>query len=174
MRVIIRALGDMPDSWQGTLFDHDGQPTRDPAKGMPLTKSPGKRPLRDLVYNIYDQPENGIARTSRVRPDHPVLDKNENTPYPPCFADMAWKPKATKIDNVYLHGYDDGTDELLEAMPKISETEAALLYDLLSQVFVYDPLQRISAGGMLSHPWFHIDGTLSHAEGYGDSDSSPQ
>ncbi|KAF4435573.1 hypothetical protein F53441_13479 [Fusarium austroafricanum] len=64
--------------------------------------------------------------------------------------DMACKPTATKIDNVYLHGYDDGTDELLEAMPEISETEAALLYDLLSKVFVYDPLHRISAEEMLA------------------------
>ncbi len=156
MRVIIQALGDIPGSWQDTLFDYDGQPTNDPAKGMPLEKWPDNRPLRDLVYNIYDQPENGVARTGRVRPEHPVWDKNENIPYPPCFSDMAWKPKATKIDNVYLHGYDDGTGELLEAMPKISETEAALLYDLLSKIFVYDAQKRISAEEVLSHPWFHM------------------
>lgn len=73
---------------------------------------------------------------------------------------MAWKPKATKVENVYLHGYDDGTDdgtdELLEAMPKISETEAALLYDPVPQIFVYDAQKRISAEEMLSHHWFHM------------------
>ncbi|KAH6854697.1 kinase-like domain-containing protein [Chaetomium sp. MPI-CAGE-AT-0009] len=155
--LITRTLGAMPDSWQHILFDHQGQPTRDPSKGTPLAKSTDRRPLRDLVYNIYDKPENGVVETCRIRPEHEVWDENDNVPYPPCFADMVWKPKATKIDNVYLHGYDDGTDELLEAMPKIPETEAALLYDLLSKVFVYDPAERITAEEMLSHPWFHID-----------------
>ena len=43
-----------------------------------------------------------------------------------------------KIDNTYLYSYDDETDALLEAMLKISENEAALLYDLLSKIFIYD------------------------------------
>jgi serine/threonine-protein kinase SRPK3 len=61
------------------------------------------------------------------------------------------------MDNVYLHGYDDETDELLKAMPKIPETEAALLYDLLSKIFVYDPAKRITVEEMLGHPLFHMD-----------------
>jgi serine/threonine-protein kinase SRPK3 len=60
-------------------------------------------------------------------------------------------------DNIYLRGYDDETDELLEAMPKILENEAVLLYDLLSKIFVYDAQKRPSAREMLSHPWFHMD-----------------
>jgi serine/threonine protein kinase len=46
--------------------------------------------------------------------------------------------------------------ELLEALPKIAEHEAALLYDLLSKIFVYDPARRPTAREMLSHPWFHL------------------
>jgi serine/threonine protein kinase len=156
-KFIACTLGDIPDSWQPVLFDAQGRPTRDPEEGTPLTLLTDRRSLRDLVYGIYDRPENGVIETGKIRSDHQAWDENDNIPYPPCFADMVWKPKATKIDNVYLHGYDDGTDELLEAMPKILETEAALLYDLLSKVFVYDPAERITVEEMLKHPWFHID-----------------
>lgn len=38
MKAIIQALGDMPSSWEDTLFDHDGQPTKTPVKGKPLEK----------------------------------------------------------------------------------------------------------------------------------------
>lgn len=73
---------------------------------------------------------------------------------------MIWKPTAVRVDNVYLCGFDDETDELLEALPKIEESEAALLYDLLSKIFVYDPTKRLTAIEMLDHPWFHLDGQL--------------
>lgn len=33
----------------------------------------------------------------------------------------------------------------MEALPKMAEDEAALLYDLLSKVFVYDPTSRLTA-----------------------------
>lgn len=98
-----------------------------------------------------------------------MWSEDENKPYSQCFSDTVWKPTATKIDNIYLYGYDNETDALLEAMPMISENEAALLYDLLSKVFVYDPEKRVSAREMLSHPWFHMDGLLTkeHSEGGG-------
>jgi serine/threonine-protein kinase SRPK3 len=171
MRVVIQVLGDMPGSWEDTLFDYDGQPTKDPTKGKPLEKWEGERPIKDLVCKIWDQPENGVVNTGRVRPEHQVWREDENKLYSSCFSDMVWKPTATKIDNTYLYGYDDETDALLEAMPKISEDEAALLYDLLSKVFVYDPQKRISAEEMLSHPWFHIDGPLSHTQGHSEQAS---
>lgn len=156
MRVIIQALGDTPSSWGVTLFDYNGQPTKDTANGEPLEKWNTERPIKDLVFKIWDQPECNIALTGRVRPERLVLRKEENKPYPSCFIDMFWKPTATKIDNVYLHGYDDETDELLEALPKITKHEANLLYDLLSKIFVYDPLERITAVEILNHPWFRI------------------
>ncbi len=162
--IIIKTFGSLPDEWQHVLFDYYGQLTQDPEKGKPLPVWKDKRSLRDLVYNIFDKPESGVVETGQVRPDHEPFEKADIVPYPPSFADMVWKPKAVKIDNVYFHGYDDGTEELIEAMPKISETEAALLYDLLSKVFVYDTAERITLEEMLRHPWFHMDqgDTLPH------------
>jgi serine/threonine protein kinase len=46
-------------------------------------------------------------------------------------------------------------------MPKISENKAALLYNLLSKIFIFNPQKRLSARKMLSHPWFYINGLLS-------------
>jgi serine/threonine-protein kinase SRPK3 len=63
-----------------------------------------------------------------------------------------------RINNTYLHSYNDETDALLEAMPKILENKAALLYNLLSKILIYNPQKRVSAREMLSHPWFYIDG----------------
>jgi hypothetical protein len=53
----------MPDSWANALFDYDGQPTSDPTKGEPLQKWNGERPIEDLVFKIWDQPEHGVIKT---------------------------------------------------------------------------------------------------------------
>jgi serine/threonine protein kinase len=60
--------------------------------------------------------------------------------------------------HIYLYGYSDEWDTLMEALHKMAEDEAALLYDLLSKVFVYDPTSRLTAREMLNHPWFRLDG----------------
>lgn len=159
MRIIIQTIGDMPLEWQDTLWDYDGQPTKDPSKGKRLEKWEGERSLKDLVYKIWDQPEGDVVQTGTTWPEHKVWD-DDNKPFPSCFSNMVWKPTATKVDNVYLFGYDDESDALLEAMPKIAELEAALLYDLLSKIFVYDPKRRPTADEILNHPWFYMDGQL--------------
>jgi serine/threonine-protein kinase SRPK3 len=157
MRVIIQYLGDIPNSWGVPLFDFYGRPTQDPSKGKPLTTWFEKRTLKDLVDKIWDQPENGIVHPENAGSNPSSLCEEEITPFPECFSDMIWKPTATRIGNTYLHGYDDETDELLKAMPKISEQESTLFYDLLSKIFIYDPSDRITAADMLEHPWFHMD-----------------
>lgn len=158
IRIIVQTLGDMPPEWQDTLWDYDGQPTKDPSKGEPLSKWEGERSLKDLVRGIWDQPEGNVVVTGTTRPEPLVYNDRENTPFPSCFSDMAWKPTAVRVDNVYIFGYSDEGDAMLEAMPKIPEREAALLYDLLSKIFVYDPKKRPTAGEILKHPWFHMDG----------------
>jgi serine/threonine-protein kinase SRPK3 len=157
MRVVIQYLGDIPSSWGNPLFDYYGRPTQDPSKGKPLDAWFDKRTLKDIVNKIWDQPKGGIIHTGKARLNPSSLCEKEITPYPQCFSDMIWKPTATRIDNTYLHGYDDETDKLLEAMPKMSEQESILFYDLLSKIFIYDPSDRITAAEMLNHPWFHMD-----------------
>ncbi|EQK98522.1 Protein kinase-like domain protein [Ophiocordyceps sinensis CO18] len=57
---IIHTLGeDMPRKWQdSTLWDPQGQPTKDASKGKPHEQwwDGDERSLRDMVYNIWDEP----------------------------------------------------------------------------------------------------------------------
>lgn len=87
-----------------------------------------------------------------------VLAQAQTRSFPSCFSDMVWNPRAVKVDNVYLSGYDDEWDQLLGALPKIPEYEAALLYDLLSKIFVYDLARCPIAREMLNYPWFYLAG----------------
>jgi len=125
--IIASTLGDLPAEWGDVLFDYEGQPTRDPEKGAPFRELEEKRSLRGLVDAIYDQPEGGVVMTG-------------------------WK-----IDDVFLLGYNEETDDFLALMPKITATEADLLYGLLSRIFVYDIMKRLTAGEILADPWFHMD-----------------
>ncbi|KAE9379499.1 kinase-like protein [Stipitochalara longipes BDJ] len=156
--MVFRTLGELPGSWKDVFYDEYGYPTKEPTKGTPLEPWGDKRVIKDLIYKIWDEPDNTVITIGRVQPEVQERMDDENKPYPRCLSDTVWKPTAVKIDNVYICGYGDETDELLEAMPKISKNEAALLYDLLSKIFVYDAQKRPSARDMLSHPWFHMDG----------------
>lgn len=161
IKYVIQTMGEIPSDWQQTLWDDDGQPTKDSGKGRPLSRWEGKRPLKDLVYQIWDEPEGRVVQTSTLISEkhhhhHVFLDENM-TPFPPCFSDLVWKPTAVKVNDAYLEKYGEETRKLLTAMPKIPTNEAALLYDLLLKIFVYEPEKRITAAEMLNHPWFHID-----------------
>lgn len=162
MSYIIHTLGeDMPPHWQkSVLWDHQGRPTKDASEGKPHEQwwDGDDRSLRNMVYNIWDEPKNRIVQTGCPKPERKWRE-HEHQPFPPHFSDMVWNPRAVKVDNIYLSGYNDEWDTLLEALPKISEHEATLLYDLLSKIFVYDPATRITAKAMLDHPWFHLDGS---------------
>jgi serine/threonine-protein kinase SRPK3 len=163
MRGIIQALGDMPTSWEDTLFDSDGQPTKDPAKGKPVWKFTDKQPIKERVYRIWDNPSSRASKSTKALAVSQgenldqVLDWESHKPYPRCFLPKFWKPTAIKVGDVYLSGNHDESDNLLEALPKIPEDEAALLYDLLSKIFVYEPSERVSVEKLLDHPWFHMD-----------------
>jgi hypothetical protein len=110
-----------------------------------------------MVYNIWDEQKGRNVKTGTSGQEQKVLPKHENQPFHSCFSDMVWNPMAIKVDDDYLSGYGDEWDEQLEALPKIPENEASLLYDLLSKIFVYDSPRRPMAREMLSHPWFHLD-----------------
>ncbi|KAF2964201.1 hypothetical protein GQX73_g9374 [Xylaria multiplex] len=159
MRTIFQTLGELPLEWRDTLWDDEGQPTKDPNKGALVEPWEDEQPLRDLVYRIWDQPDGDVVKTGRTWPERPIQG-DEHMQFSPSFWNIIWKPTAVKIDNVYLEGYEDETEELLEQMPKITEPEATLLHDLLAKIFVYDPKVRPTANEILNHPWFHMDGQL--------------
>lgn len=160
LRAIIQALGDLPGSWEDTLFDYDGQPTKDTAKGEPLWKFPDKRPIKDRVYMIWDEPKNEHIRVDTAengpKIEGQVWYEDETEPCPPSFSHMLWKPRGSEVGRRYIYSSED-EDETREALPKIPENGASLLYDLLSKIFLYDQQRRISARELLDHPWFHID-----------------
>lgn len=146
----------MPAQWQSSpLWDRRGQPTKDASKGMPHDQWwDGKvRSLRGIVYNTWDEPKDRVVQTGTSRSER-KWRKREHQPFSPHFSDMVWNPKAVKVDNVYLYGYGDGWNELLEVLPKIPDQEAVLLHDLLAKIFVYDPADRLKAEQILDRPWF--------------------
>lgn len=154
-KAIGQYLGEMPGFWPYSLFDSDGYPTEDSDKGKPIGRVKKTRSIKDFVYGIWDQP----AATDEVLlfELEDVIDYDENTrAYPARFSDKFWKPSAIKVGGAYLRNLDKETEKLTDTLPKISENEAAQLYDLLSKIFVYNPSDRPTAEELLAHPWFYI------------------
>ncbi|KAM3437631.1 hypothetical protein MY4824_003650 [Beauveria thailandica] len=151
--------GDVPREWQEIMWDDEGMPTKDARKGRPLVEWSGRREsLRDIVYNIWDEPSSRVIDTGSSR----VLEGNssfrqENNPFHSGWSRMVWNPQAIKVDGAYLRGYDNDWPLVLASLPKIPDHEAALLLDLLTTIFVYDPKKRPTAEELLEHPWFHLD-----------------
>ncbi|KAM3431568.1 hypothetical protein NHJ13734_007259 [Beauveria thailandica] len=151
--------GDVPREWQEIMWDDKGMPTKDARKGRPLVEWSGRREsLRDIVYNIWDEPSSRVIDTGSSR----VLERNfsfeqRNKPFHSGWSKMVWNPQAIKVDGASLGGYDDNWPLVLASLPKIPDHEAALLLDLLTAIFVYDPKKRPTAEELLEHPWFHLD-----------------
>ncbi|KAM3473406.1 hypothetical protein MY5147_004807 [Beauveria neobassiana] len=161
MSYIIHTLGgDVPREWQETLWDDKGMPTKDVCKGTPLVEwGDPERSLRDIVYNIWDEPSSRVIETGSSR----VLKRDlsfaqRNRPFHSDWSKMVWNPRAIKVDGAYLSGYNKDWPLVLASLPKIPNHEAALLLDLLTTIFVYDPQKRPTAEELLEHPWFHLDG----------------
>lgn len=157
---VMRTLGrDVPRKWQDVLWDSKGWPTKDVRKGQPLNVWGGDIPsLRDIVHDIWDEPNGRVALTDYQFSGRQVLFEHEHQPFQSSWSKLAWNPKAVKVDDDYLAGYDDRWQMMLPSLPKIPDHEAALLCDLLSIIFVYDPAKRPTASELLEHPWFHLDG----------------
>ena len=158
---VIHTLGgNMPEEWQqNTLWDQQGWPTKDANEGKPHEQywEGDERSLKDLVYKTWDEPKGRAVETGATRAGRRTFLKHEHEPFSSQFSSMVWNPKAIKVDGSYLVGYDEEWPVKLAALPKIPDHEAALLYNLLSQIFVYDPAKRPTAEEILKHPWFHID-----------------
>lgn len=166
LRLIVKAMGELPEEWQHTEFDKHGFPATDGKRGKGLLILKETQPLEDRVRRIVDEPPtlsiNGRGETVELD-EEPVPDIFEDdpavrVPYSAAFTSMLWKPTAVCVDGAYFAAYSetDETDEMLEAFPKIPKSEAVLLIDLLTKVFAYDPATRLNAEDLALHPWFHM------------------
>ncbi|KAJ3473329.1 hypothetical protein NLG97_g10370 [Lecanicillium saksenae] len=151
---------DMPLASEITLWDQRGMPTADASEGMPLMPYPEEeeRSLRQYLYQTWDRPEGNIASTGMAPQRQNRRSSPDRTPFDPSWVGMAWNPCDVIVDGMHLGGYGDDWEEILEVLPKITEHEVDLLFDLLSKVFVYEPENRPTAAELLEHPWFHLDG----------------
>jgi serine/threonine protein kinase len=151
MVIVERLNQDLPDSWQNVKFDDEfGHPVKDGSQGGTLIKLDTERLLRDIVFNVIDQP---AKQSSPEGVDH-GFNEEDHQPVAPQFAHLGWNLSAVVIDGVFLDSFNEDKLELRKQLPKIPTEEAKLLYDLLRNVFAYDPAQRPSARELLNHPWF--------------------
>ena len=152
--------GQLPDELLIDLrWDEDGMPTTSPDGQLYEQWWEGKsKTLREIVNDIWDEPEGRTVgneapdpQAARIHPD------SEDEPISSVFSNLVWNPRAVKVNGAYVDGYGGEWDSQLKLLPKIPAHEAALLYDLLSKIFVYDPRCRPSMEEILGHPWFHMD-----------------
>lgn len=162
-----KVLGDLPDNVARTRFDMDGWPTED-EDGMLFTHEHclEKKSLHKMIAETWDCPpslqmrSNGEVDMGEYEPHSPSLpgftqeDAEMVTAYPAVYETMFWNPTAVRVDGKFHLDYQEETSSYWGAFPRIDAEEARLLGDLLSQIFVYDPLRRPTAQEVMAHPWF--------------------
>jgi serine/threonine-protein kinase SRPK3 len=164
LRQIVKAVGELPEEWRQTKFDEEGFAIAEGEEGEPFWSLEETRPLENRIRDIVDEPsglfisgQGDALRAVDGEPEAAMFDDDAalRVPYPAALSSMVWKPTAVCVDGAYFTAYSDNTDGMLEAFPRISESEASLLADLLSKVFTYDPTVRLEAEALVAHPWFH-------------------
>lgn len=172
LQQIHRFLGDLPDSLAQARFDDEGYATEHDS-GTPLVYFRDRSDLKAEIKKIWDEPpslsmrSNGevdtTVHTQPCKPDNTLFlgDVKHTTPYPPAYRSMLWKPTAVSVDGDHYVFYEDETSPFWGAFPLITDDEAELLGDLLSQIFVYDPSRRPNIEEVLEHCWFKQYGVWS-------------
>ncbi|KAM0427802.1 hypothetical protein ACHAPT_007259 [Fusarium lateritium] len=165
MVAIYEVLGEMPPGWGDPFFDSEGRPRKNLSKGTRISElideATERRSMEEWIGKIFDQPSTGRKRPrkdgdSKGIEEHPYYDP-ESSSYAPCYARKFWEPSAINFRGKHIRGYNDESGALLDELPKISNEEAGLLFDLLSKILVYEPSERASVKEILSHPWFYMD-----------------
>ncbi|KAI1267449.1 kinase-like protein [Xylariaceae sp. FL1019] len=175
LQQIVKTVGELPEEWKHIKFDEDGIAVVD-GEGEEVDWSvPEKRPLGVRVRDIMEEPPSmfinysGEAVEATVEVPKPAMsyyDDGSGEAYSAAFSSMLWQPVAVSVDGHYLldsfipdsDGWN-GRDRIIKAFPRISEPEAAMLVELLSRIFTYDPATRLKAEELVTHPWFHLAAT---------------
>ncbi|KAI0818435.1 kinase-like protein [Xylaria sp. FL0064] len=168
LRQIVKAVGELPEEWRQTKFDEEGFPVVEGEGGEVFWSLDEMQPLDDRVRAIVDEPAslfiNGRGEALDTmdmdgEPEAAMFDDDAalRVPYPAALGSMVWKPTAICFDGGYSTAYSDETDSMLKAFPRIAESEASLLVDLLSKIFTYEPGKRIKAEELVTHPWFYLN-----------------
>jgi serine/threonine protein kinase len=138
---VVKTIGELPAAWSHIRFDdEDGLPIRDgegqEKESGELGYAPMERPLLDAILSIGDEPDGNATLDS-----------------------LFWRPPPAGTEIVCTFAGENlvETEKEKEVLPKISHEEATCFHDLLSQIFIYNPTQRISAAELSRHPWFTGD-----------------
>lgn len=159
LRQIVKAMGALPEEWGQTRFDEEGFAVEG-KEGEPFWSLEEMRPLEDRVQAIVNEPPslfiNEALDAAVEEPEAAMFDDDAalRVPYADALSSMLWRPTAVCVDGDYFARYSDETVDMLKAFPRISGSEAALLVDLLSKIFTYDPETRIGVEELVAHPWF--------------------
>ncbi|RSL85190.1 hypothetical protein CEP51_003472 [Fusarium floridanum] len=169
---IHRFLGKMPTAWGNPVFDSEGRPRKTFSKGAQLSgltdQVTEQQSIEGWIKKIFDQPGTGPYRPKDQVPnteEHPFYNPHEVS-HAPFYAWKFWEPSAINFRGKYFRGYNHEWHALVDELPKISNGEAGLLFDLISKILVYEPTERSAAREILDHPWFHIDDDIVLAYRY--------
>ncbi|KAM6517977.1 hypothetical protein FSOLCH5_006748 [Fusarium solani] len=160
---IHQVLGNMPTAWGDPVFDSEGRPRKNLAKGVRLSgltdEVTERHSIEEWIRKIFDQPSTGPYRPKDQvsnTEEHPYYNPHEVS-HAPFYAWKFWEPSAINFRGKYFRGYNDEWHALVGELPKIPDEEASLLFDLISKILVYEPAERLSAKEILRHPWFCMD-----------------
>lgn len=162
LRQVVKVIGSLPTEWGQTRFGEDGYSTTD-GTGELFWSLDETRSLQEHLNAIWDEPDSLFIdshgeslEAGDLEPEEPQFpdDAELRLPIPNVLKSIAWRPTAVCVEGRYIVSYSDDTDLALKAFPKMPESEISSLLDLLSKVFVYDPVSRISAKELAAHPWF--------------------
>jgi serine/threonine protein kinase len=154
-------VGSPPTKWKKLQFRDNGWPVASPRSGTDkkvTTHEYGQElpdPDEDLkakVYGIWDENRSRPNTPGSSRPGTPSRPGSNSLPNSRAASPsgMATKPAIfwrVNENEVPHWGNVKG------GFPHIHPDEAAQFLDLLKRMFVYDLSKRITAAGILKHPW---------------------
>ncbi|OXV07645.1 hypothetical protein Egran_04590 [Elaphomyces granulatus] len=167
IRQVVKTIGRLPAAWSHIPFDEDGLPVRNGKKpkkeSRMLEYEPIERPLLDSVSSIEDEPMgsptlDSITEQNNGESKAILVPAEVGGRYRNGCSELFWRPPSLVGTTFTLEeGKWVATEQEAEVLSKISHEEAISFHDLLSRIFTYDPMRRISAKELSRHPWFTGD-----------------